>query len=110
MDNKYFKELLQLDLQVLEIGKIELKNERSFLEKRIGCIVGSLDKLGILPGVLSTMAILSTSGGFNWVSGIAYAYIILMLISFTFYPMIMRYNRMIELTELVIQFKNEQLK
>lgn len=107
IDRKYIDDLLKLDLQVLELGNIEIKNERIFLEKRIGLMIGALDKLGILPGLLSTLAVLPNFG-FNWISSIAYAYIGLVAISFKFYPIMMRYERMIELTELAIKIKNKQ--
>ncbi|AYH06830.1 hypothetical protein [Pectobacterium parmentieri] len=82
---------------------MEIKNERNFLEKRTLLITGPIDKLGILPGIISTLAATTKLADPNsWLMGISYGYIALVVLSLFFYQIMMRYDRMIALTELAI--------
>ncbi|MEI7143951.1 hypothetical protein ABRQ09_09700 [Pectobacterium brasiliense] len=103
IDQHYLKELIALDKKELELGLMEIKHERNFLEKRTLLITGPIDKLGILPGVISTLvATTKLSDPNSWLMGISYGYIALIVLSLFFYQIMMRYDRMIALTELAI--------
>ncbi|MEL7627480.1 hypothetical protein AAGW04_00560 [Pectobacterium aroidearum] len=103
IDQRYLKELILLDKKELELGLMEIKNERNFLEKRTLLITGPIDKLGILPGIISTLAATTKLADPNsWLMGISYGYIALVVLSLFFYQIMMRYDRMIALTELAI--------
>jgi len=56
IDQRYLPELIALDKKELELGLLEIKHERNFLEKRILLITCLVDKLGFLPGIISTLA------------------------------------------------------
>ncbi|WP_405078885.1 hypothetical protein ACI51Z_02605 [Pectobacterium carotovorum] len=109
IDQRYLKELIALDKKELELGLMEIKHERNFLEKRTLLITGPIDKLGILPGIISTLAATTKLADPNsWLMGISYGYIALIILSLFFYQIMMRYDRMIALTELAIS-ENELL-
>lgn len=103
IDQRYLPKLIALDKKELELGLLEIKHERNFLEKRILLITGPVDKLGILPGIISTLAATTKLADPNgWLMGITYGYIALVVLSLFFYQIMMRYVRMIALTELAI--------
>lgn len=106
IDQRYLPELIALDKKELELGLLEIKHERNFLEKRILLITGPVDKLGILPGIISTLAAVTKFTDPNgWLMGITYGYIALVVLSLFFYQIMMRYDRMIALTELATSTK-----
>ncbi|MCI4070858.1 hypothetical protein F6X50_08615 [Dickeya dianthicola] len=73
IDQRYLPELITLDKKELELGLLEIKHERNFLEKRILLITGPVDKLGILPGIISTLAATTKLADPNgWLMGITY--------------------------------------
>lgn len=101
-----FPELLNLKVQELEIGLIEIKHEKSSLEKRISILIGPIEKLGILPGILATVGMtLKIEDQAAWISGIAYGYIALTIISLKFQNTLAHYERMIALTEAALRLK-----
>lgn len=103
IDQRYLPELIALDKKELELGLLDIKHERNSLEKRILLITGPIDKLGILPGIISTLAATTKLSDPNgWLMGITYGYIALVVLSLFFYQIMMRYDRMIALTELAI--------
>lgn len=106
IDQKYVQKLASLDKVELELGLMEIKHEKNFLEKRMLLIIGPIDKLGILPGIMSAFATVTTLSSENgWLIGATYGYMALVISALFFYQLIMRYNRMITLTELVISKK-----
>ncbi|WP_114194634.1 hypothetical protein [Edaphovirga cremea] len=106
IDQHYLPALIAIDKNELELGLLEIKHERTFLEKRIFLITGPVDKLGILPGIISSFAAATKFADPNgWLMGITYGYIALVILSLFFYHIMMRYDRMIALTELAISTK-----
>lgn len=106
IDQKHVQKLASLDKVELELGLMEIKHEKNFLEKRMLLIIGPIDKLGILPGIMSAFATVTTLSSENgWLIGATYGYMALVISALFFYQLIMRYNRMITLTELVISKK-----
>ncbi|MGA5656814.1 hypothetical protein [Rahnella contaminans] len=111
IDGKYLPYLTKLKNEELRLGILEVKHERTCLEKRMTLMIGPIDKFGILPGVVATIAtLIKIPGAYNWVTAIAYGYIGLTFISIFFYQLIMRYDRMIALTELALEIKSEASK
>jgi hypothetical protein len=106
VDTLYLPALKKLTREELKLGLLEIKNERVFLEKRMNLMIGPIDKLGILPGIVATItALTKIPENYNWISTIAYGYMILSFLSLFFYQLIMRYERMIALTELALESK-----
>lgn len=104
VDAMFFPLLKELTTEELQLGLLEIKNERVFLEKRMNLLIGPIDKLGILPGIVATItALTKIPENYNWISAIAYGYMVLSFLSLFFYQLIMRYERMIALTELALE-------
>lgn len=107
VDGMFFPLLKELTTEELQLGLLEIKNEREFLEKRMNLLIGPIDKLGILPGIVATItALTKIPENYNWISAIAYGYMVLSFLSLFFYQLIMRYERMIALTELALESKS----
>jgi hypothetical protein len=103
IDNDFLPEFILLGKDSLELGLMEVKHEREFLNKRITLLVGPIDKLGILPGIISMIITISKPvGGYDWVMGLAYGYIALIVISLSFFNLLVKYDRIIALTELAL--------
>ncbi|VTQ67607.1 Uncharacterised protein [Campylobacter jejuni] len=107
VDAMFFPLLKELTTEELQLGLLEIKNERVFLEKRMNLLIGPIDKLGVLPGIVATItALTKIPENYNWISAIAYGYMVLSFLSLFFYQLIMRYERMIALTELALESKS----
>lgn len=111
VDGLYLPQLNNLARTTLQLGVVELKNERNSFERRMSLLAGSIEKLGILPGLLALFATLPKLGAQpDWVYAIAYANIPLFLFSILVHTSLIRYDRMIALTELAIQLQGEAAK
>ena len=111
VDSLYLPQLNILEKTTLQLGVIELKSERNSFERRMSLLAGSIEKLGILPGLLALFATLPKLGAQpDWVYAIAYANIPLFLFSILVHMSLIRYDRMIALTELAIQHQDEEAK
>jgi len=108
IDEKFLPKLISLDKKELQLGLMEIKHERNSLEKRILIITGPIEKLGMLPSIISTLvALYKITEPNSWISALAYGYIGLIIISLMFHQMLMRYDRMISLTELALEKKSQ---
>ncbi|EKN3342798.1 hypothetical protein ACQ8YR_002620 [Yersinia enterocolitica] len=108
VDYQKLPKLLELSIRELEFGLMEIKHEKSFLEKRMQIIVGPIEKLGIFPGILAILGMtFKIDSQSQWPSIIAYSYIGLMLVSITLHHTLARYERMITLTELALSLKKD---
>ena len=103
------KQLILLDVSELKFGYLELNSEYEYFKKRINLVIGPIDKLGILPGLIATVGVLPNTieaFGINyWVSIFSYAYIGLIIFSLFFYDTAAKYERMLSLTKFVIESK-----
>lgn len=115
IDAKYLPELMKLSSETLKLGIVELKVERAALEKRAHLVAGVLDKVGIFPGLLALIigisklvGVANKAGitiGMEWVLGVAVANIVLFLMCGCVQVMLVRYDRMISITEQAIELK-----
>jgi len=108
-DKKYLKKLIDCDIAQLRIAELELNNEYTFLNKRLYLMIGPIDKIGILPALISTISLTPSADGFfasNWLYIIVYSYILFFPISLFFYALLARYERMISLIKLAIKSKD----
>ena len=102
-DERFLADFVRLGKPTLELGLLEIKHEREFLSKRINLIVGPVDKLGILPGIISMVITLAKPvAGHDWVMGLAYGYIGLVVLSLSFINLLVKYDRVISLTEVAL--------
>src|SRR5262245_21758767 len=87
----------------------ELKGGRASWEKRIGMIVGTVEKVGIIPGLAALIAIYMrpeiSKSLTGWIAGIAYATPVLYVIGLHLHDHISQLDRFIMLIEMVIENK-----
>ncbi|HAV1886635.1 TPA: hypothetical protein JG939_004213 [Enterobacter hormaechei subsp. xiangfangensis] len=103
IDANFLPNFEALGKKALELGLMEIKHEREFLSKRVAMVVGPIDKLGILPGIISMIITISKPlEEHDWVTGLAYGYVALVIISISFINLLVKYDRIIALTELAI--------
>lgn len=103
IDANFLPNFEALGKEVLELGLMGIKHEREFLSKRVAMVVGPIDKLGILPGIISMIITISNPlEEHDWVTGLAYGYVALVIISISFINLLVKYDRIIALTEIAI--------
>lgn len=103
IDGQFLPGFISLGKETLDLGLMEVKHERESLNKRIALLIGPVDKIGILPGVVSMLITIAKPLGENdWVMGLAYGYIGLVILSMSFFNVLVKYDRIIALTELAI--------
>lgn len=115
IDAQHLTALRMLSIETLKLGVLELKNERASFEKRTYMVAGALDKVGIFPGLLalavgiSSMVKLFDGTGLTihveWIFILAVANVFFFMLSGYVQMMLMKYDRMIAVTELAIDFK-----
>ncbi|MCK3865492.1 hypothetical protein [Pseudomonas sp. B329] len=115
VEARHLPELVALSRETLKLGALELKSERDSFEKRTYMVTGALEKVGILPGALALIIGLSSfaktldSAGItahmDWIFAVAAANIFFFLMCCHVQMMLVRYDRMIALTELAVDCK-----
>lgn len=111
VDLKYSPKLERKPLALLEIIALEVKSEREFFERRLALVVGSIEKVGLAPGLLAAfLSLHQLPGTLNqWVLGLAYATPALYFFGAMAHFLAMRLDRMSKLLELVIGRKKAAL-
>jgi hypothetical protein len=108
IDKRHFPRLVALPRLDLDVGLNSLKYEALFFEKRIGWVVGSIEKIGLIPGCL---AILYATGNTNTppilATSVAWVNIIITAMGILGSVYALRYQRIISLTDLAI--KNQEI-
>lgn len=84
-----------------------MRFEREFYEKRIGLLIGALEKLGVLPGLLATALLVGKLGEDSpgWVRAIAYTTPIMYLLGIAAHDYAMRLERLSRILELALDRK-----
>ncbi|RRV06904.1 hypothetical protein EGJ27_14215 [Pseudomonas sp. v388] len=118
IDAHYLPQLVALSTETLKLGVLELKNERSGLEKRTHLVTGALEKIGVFPGILALFAGLTavhktlTEAGiatspWHWAFAVAAASVFYLMCGYA-QMLLVRYDRIVALTELAMERKKEQ--
>lgn len=118
VEARYLPEMAALSRETLKLGALELKSERDSLEKRTHMVTGALEKVGILPGLLALIVALSSLDEMlvrvgiaertEWLLAIAATNTFFFVMCCYVQFMIVRYERMIALTELAVDCKDRQ--
>lgn len=118
VEARYLPEMAALSRETLKLGALELKSERDSLEKRTHMVTGALEKVGILPGLLALIVALSSLDDMlvrvgiaertEWLLAIAATNTFFFVMCCYVQFMIVRYERMIALTELAVDCKDRQ--
>lgn len=99
--------LLRSPLEDIELLLLQLKAEKEFFERRLSLVVGSIEKVGLVPGLLAAGISLSNlkSDQSEWVVALAYATPLLYLFGAGAHFLLMRLDRMTKVTELAVARK-----
>jgi len=88
---------------------VELKNQRLSLERRTGLLVGALEKVGIIPGIVALIAIYIrpelNKFPAVWVQSIAFGILAMYFMGAAAHVFMVRLDRYIMLLEMVIEAK-----
>lgn len=114
IDAQCLASLAELSVDTLRLGALELKNERSAFRKSIRLITGTLENIGLFPGLLALafgLIILAQTlfgNGFftaylGWIFVVAVVNLCLYLLCGYAKVILMRDDRMIALTELAAE-------
>ena len=107
------KDLYKRETDDLKYMLTQLKAERSAWERRVGMLVGALEKVGIIPGLAALIAIYMrpeiTKPLTGWVAGIAYGIPGVYIIGMWSHLHMSRLDRFIMLIEMVIEAKKSAL-
>ncbi|MFC6300505.1 hypothetical protein GNF76_24595 [Pseudomonas sp. CCM 7893] len=107
-DGQYLDSFCELSAATLKLGVLELKSERASFERRTTMVAGPIEKIGILPGLLAFMtAIPKLDSQPDWVYALAYSTILVIPLCIFVQVSLVRYERMIALTELAIDRKKD---
>lgn len=117
IDAQFLPRLAALSRGTLRLGALELKSERSSFEKRTYMVTGALEKVGIFPGALALFVGISAlikalnevgvTARMDWVFAVAVANIFFFIMCVFVQMMLVKYDRIIALTELAIEEKNQ---
>lgn len=107
VDRQYLEVLSSKPLESIEFVLMELKFERDFFERRLALIVGAIERIGMLPGVLAIVVVLSRLGDGqpDWVYAVAYATPVLYLFAVFAHFFLMRLDRMVRIMEMIVDWK-----
>ena len=107
-DAIFVKHLISRDNRDLELSLIEMKAERVAFEKRVALIVGVIDKVGLLPGIVAIFVSLPKikAIGIDWALAIAYATPFLYFIGLWSHFLMNKMSRHISLMEYALEQKS----
>ncbi len=107
VDSLLIPKLLRSPIEDIELLALELKAEKEFFERRLSLVVGSIEKIGLAPGLLAAGISLSNIKSIQseWVVALAYATPLLYLFGASGHFLLMRLDRMVKVTELALARK-----
>lgn len=104
-DRQLLRWLQSEKLQDLELLCLELKAEQEALAKRIGLTVGTIDKIGLVPGLLAALVAIP-AGDSSWsipIKALAYAILPLYLLAAAAHLVQLRLDRLSRVVELALR-------
>ncbi len=111
-DLKYFNLLCKKREPVLTYILTHMKAERDYFEKRGLLIVGSLEKTGIILGLIALVLVASklNSPEYGWLDAVIYSVPVLYLMGIIAQAMLHKLDRMISIVELAIKTVGDKNK
>jgi hypothetical protein len=107
VDARVIPRLLLSTVEDLELLLLEIKAEKEFFEKRLSLVVGTIDKIGLGPGLLAAGVSLTNlkPDQSEWISALAYATPILYMVGLAAHFLLMRLDRFVKVVELAVSRK-----
>jgi len=112
VDESVVPELRTFSLEQLEFVCLAIKSERFFLERRLSIIVGPIEKIGVIPGLLAAGVSFfnMNTGQPYWITVFACLVPVFYLIGIAATFLIMRLDRNVRLIELIVEQKKLELR
>lgn len=110
VDARLLPRLVRTPIEHLELLLLELKAEKEFFERRLSLVVGSIEKIGLGPGLLAagvSLANIKTDQS-DWIGALAYAMPVLYAFGVAAHFLLMRLDRFVKLAELAVARKKSQ--
>ena len=115
IDYRYTNLLKNKDIAHLKFVKVIVSAEKRSIEKRISLIIGSIEKIGIFPGILATFTILTKTLNnipkdvSDWIYAIAYINPAIYFIGVYIHSVLLRIDKAIDILDYVIGEKQKRL-
>lgn len=107
-DSKYLSALKSLSYETLALGCLELEHGRDWFTRGIASLVGVIEKVGLIPSILSLIALFAIPDRLpTWASPLISLSILLYSTSFVLQERIIRFDRLLALTKLALALKNK---
>ncbi|MGL6001711.1 MAG: hypothetical protein ACRCZ4_06355 [Plesiomonas sp.] len=109
-DITIYRKLLQFSLEELRYLQMELSAETNAFTKQTHLISGSIEKIGLIPGILSLVVIWNKlpNQQTGWIVGIALSIPCLQFFSICMLTLLSRFERTIKIIDIAILQKNTQ--
>jgi hypothetical protein len=111
-DIQYVNDFYEYESSALKYVLVQVKSERAYWEKRVGSLVGALDKVGMIPALIALFAIYIRPEIKNlpaaWVLSIGLGIILLYAVGILSHIWMTRLDRAIMLIEMVIEAKKSE--
>ncbi|MGF1836428.1 hypothetical protein [Photobacterium sanguinicancri] len=107
LDLVKYRELLTYSREELDYLLLQLKAERDAFTKRIYLVNGSIDKVGLVPGILALIVLLTKLPGehVSWIFALAFSSPILHFFGIGMFFLISRLERVIGIVEAALKSK-----
>jgi hypothetical protein len=111
LDNEYLDKFLKIPIMELEIAIIELKYSKNIVKKRISSLIGSIEKIGILPGAIAMLIAIvkvnneSLSNDMFILAGV---YVVFYIFGVHMHANLNKIERYIHLIEYIIKKKSDE--
>ena len=108
LDLGEYRRFLSFSNEELNYLKVQLLAEKDDLKRRVRLVNGSIDKIGLIPGAIALVIMLSKTPTANdaWLYSLASVSVILHLFGIGMFFLVSRLERVISLLDMAIQMKN----
>lgn len=107
-DSKYLSALKSLSYETLALGCLELEHGRDWFTRGLASLVGVIEKVGVIPSILSLIALFAIPDKLPaWALPLIALGILLYSTSFVLQERIIRFDRLLALTKLAIELKSK---
>ncbi|MGH1439761.1 MAG: hypothetical protein ACRBBR_06595 [Cellvibrionaceae bacterium] len=109
-DTQYISVFNEKSIDTLRFIKSQIELEKDTLMKKLGLILGAVEKVGLLPGILALLAMLSKleAGQSEWVYALAYSIPFLHILGLALHSYIFQLNRVLLSLEHIIEIKENE--
>jgi hypothetical protein len=102
----------QQPLEDIEFVRLEVSTERENFERRVSLLIGTIEKIGVIPAFLAVwVSLQALSDPPSWVDSLPYALVAMYIFGVVAHFQLMRLDRMLKLLDLaVVRKKADELE